>query len=1491
MSSTTPKRYDAFLSYNSEDRPAIEDMERRLRAEGLTLYLELRELLPGREFQPALAEALLGSKACVMFLGPSGLGPWQNEELQVAIDTRVRDRDFHVIPVLLPGAERPRRGEVAHLEFLINASWVEFLQTLDDQKEFQRLVWGITGKKPEEAAERPFEGLCPYRGLEAFGPGDAKFFFGRENLTDWLVSELRREIRTTHGTRLLAVPGPSGSGKSSVVLAGLIPKLKAAAIDGSDRWTVATVRPGDDPLENLVVEVTARFLPEGAAPDLGLVQKLSDDLQAGERGLDRFGRLALRNAPAGERLVIVVDQFEEVFTYRPQDEQAKGRFERSRFAFFANLLHAVAAPGGRVAAVLTMRSDFLGECAAFPRLNNMLNAYLVQVGPMQEEELREAIARPAYLVGCEVEPDLTERLLADVRGQPGALPLMQFALTEVWKRRDVRKLTLGAYNDLGGVEGAIEHRANEIFRGFKPEEQELCRRIFLRLVQPGEGTEDTKRRVPYRELLPDDPARAAAVRDVVKALAARDARLVTTEGTDASDGAVEVAHEALIRSWTQLRKWVDAERAGLRIQRRMTEAAQEWADASPDAKEDFLYSGARLVVSREWAATHRDELNPIEGAFLAASEESERQSKQDEVESERRLREAAEARKVDAEAAAERQRRLGRRFLLSAIAAGVLAFASGGLALRANIAREMAKDSEDRAKMASEKADQLRKSAETETRRARAQERLAESRRLAALSDAVRAERLDVAMLLALEAAEKGDTLEARGSLQRSLDERPEVVHFLHVPEGEVHSVAVEPDGKIAAGYGKDDGGGVVLFDARGERLRPAPLQVNEGPVNSVAFGPAGKIAAGYRQGEKGGVIIFDSRGARLRPAPLQVKEGEVTSVAFGPAGQMAAGYRIRRTGGVVLFDARGERLRAAPLEVPEGEIHCVTFGSAGKIAAGYAGRDGGGVMLFDTRGERLRPAPLEVKEGQVSSVAFGPDGKIAAGYGRGEGVINRASLILLGDGAVAAEYHGGGTVLFDSRGERLRPAPLQVEEGEVTSVAFGAAGEVAAGYQGHRGGGVALFDVRGKRLRPAGLEVKEGEVMSVAFGPEGRIAAGYGFGGRGGVVLFDSQSQRVRAAHLAVKEGNVWGVAFGSAGEIAGCYGRRGTFVGGVVLFHASGERLRPTPLEVKEGFVRSVAVGPEGTFAAGFGGAVGGGVVLFDGRCERLRPSPLEVKEGEVASVAFGPEGKIAAGYRHSEKGGVIIFDSRGERLRPAPLEIKEGEVTSVAFGPEGKIAGGYGVPFAWVGGVVLFDARGERLRPVPLEVKEGEIHCVAFGPAGKIAAGYSGRDDGGVMLFDTQGERLRPAPLEVKEGQVSSVAFGPDGKIAAGYGVPSAWVGGVVLFGARGERLRPAPLEVKEGEVTSVAFGPSGKIAAGYCGPSVSGVVLFDAETASWIRKAGQTANRNFTHEEWIQFFSDRPYRRTIRSLPWPYDLSEAQRKQAEALEREHPEEDSP
>ena len=339
-------------------------------------------------------------------LGPNGLGPWQVEEIEVAIDRRVRVADFHVIPVLLPGAERPRRGAVAHLEFLINASWVEFPTTLDDPRAFDSLVSGITGTgigPPAGGGER-WEGRRPYRGLEAFGRDDRDFFFGRENLTDWLVSDLRREVRAPQGVRFLAVLGPSGSGKSSVVLAGLLPRLADGAIDGSAALAGRGRPTGGRPAAGAGRRGRCPVPAAGGRARRRSVQDLIAALGRDEAGLDLFARMALASAgrgPAGRGGGPVRGGLHlRAEGARP----GAGAVRAGRAVFLANLLHAAAAPGGRVAVVLTMRSDFLGPCATFPKLNDVLNAHLVQVGPMREPELRAAIERPAYRVGCEVEP-------------------------------------------------------------------------------------------------------------------------------------------------------------------------------------------------------------------------------------------------------------------------------------------------------------------------------------------------------------------------------------------------------------------------------------------------------------------------------------------------------------------------------------------------------------------------------------------------------------------------------------------------------------------------------------------------------------------------------------------------------------------------------------------------------------------------------------------------------------------------------------------------------------------------------------------------------------------------------------------------------------------------------------------------------------------------------------------------------------------------------
>src|SRR5271165_3740064 len=587
--------FHVFLSHSSADKPAVEELARRLAKEGIQAWLDKWNLIPGDPWQPAIEKALAESETCAVFVGPSGLGPWQNEEMRAAIDQRVREsaRRFRVIPVLLPGTERPERSSLP--TFLVASTWVEFRGSLDDQDAFRRLVCGIRGIEPGPGpGQAIYEGQCPYRGLRVFDVDDAPFFFGREALVQWLLNELRPATEGQPVNRFLAIVGASGSGKSSVARAGLVAALKHDAVPGSSRWPVAIFRPGLDPAESLAVALSKAANIAQGAPALA---ELIAEFRRNEKTLHLIARQSLPENAPDMRLVVVIDQFEEVFTLC--------RKEELREALIRNLLYAAKIAQGQTLVILTMRADFYGKCAANAELAAAFSDHHVLVGPMTEDELCRAIERPTQLVGCELEAGLMDLLVQDVRRQPGALPLLQHALLELWNKREGRRLTVKAYQEIGKLEGALQRRADATLKAFSQDEQELCRRTFLRLTQPGEGTEDTKRRASMQELM-SLSGKSTAEEDIIQKLA--DASLLTTEGDlTHKDAFVEVAHEALIRGWPRLRQWLDEDRAGLRLHHRISEVAQEWQRSNKE--EGILYRGARLTQAQEWREQNEAELN------------------------------------------------------------------------------------------------------------------------------------------------------------------------------------------------------------------------------------------------------------------------------------------------------------------------------------------------------------------------------------------------------------------------------------------------------------------------------------------------------------------------------------------------------------------------------------------------------------------------------------------------------------------------------------------------------------------------------------------------------------------------------------------------------------------------------------------------------------------------------------------------------------------
>lgn len=584
--------FDVFLSHNSREKPVVEQIAHKLKRAGLSCWLDKWCLTPGARWQDELAVGLRDSAACAVFVGPNDAGTWEREEVDLALDHAVKHRGFRVFLVLLPGVSEPFDPNGLS-PFLSTRTWVDLRQGFEGSS-FQRLVNAIKGVPlaPVLPVVEESGTACPYRGLQPFDTEHAPFYFGRDSEIQRLVEQLK----TTH---FLSVLGPSGSGKSSLVRAGLLPALRAGVVPGSEQWPIQIFTPGADPLTQLAAQLV-RLSSQGAMHDT------IDRLTADPRTLHLACALAMADRPADARVVWVVDQFEEIFTLCRNDA--------ARAQFIANLLFA-SSPSGRAVVIITMRADFYHRCAAHSDLAARVAASQFLVGPLSRDGLRQAIEEPARLVGLEFEDGLVATILDDVEGEPGALPLLEHSLLELWERRRARMLTLEGYRESGGVFGAIARRADAIYNGFDETQKVVTRRLLLRLTHIGEGTEDTRRRAPMSELV-TSREQTTLIEEVVQAWT--DARLLTLSADETGERWVTVSHEALIRAWPRLRSWIDEDRAGQRLHRQITDASHEWQRLSRD--ESALLRGVRLAQAREFEAQHAGLLNELEHAYVGASD-------------------------------------------------------------------------------------------------------------------------------------------------------------------------------------------------------------------------------------------------------------------------------------------------------------------------------------------------------------------------------------------------------------------------------------------------------------------------------------------------------------------------------------------------------------------------------------------------------------------------------------------------------------------------------------------------------------------------------------------------------------------------------------------------------------------------------------------------------------------------------------------------------
>ncbi len=660
----------------------------------------------------------------------------------------------------------------------------------------------------------PGELRNPYKGLRAFLEADSADFFGRELITRRLIER----VAETGAPRFLCVVGPSGSGKSSVVRAGLVPAIRRGVIPGSERWYVADLLPGAHPMQ----ELERVLLGVGVDPPPSLL----DDLERDELGLTRAVDRLLPDPDA--ELLIVLDQLEELFTMVESDAE--------RVHVLESLRVAASDPASRVRVVATLRADFYDEPLSVRGFGDLLAARNEAITPMSPEELERAIVGPAERVGLDVEPGLVAAMVADVIDRPGALPLLQYALTELADREDVSSLTLNAYRRIGGVSGALARRAERLYDALDDEGQVACRQLFLRLITLGEGTQDTRRRMRRSELATADPVPTDAVIEAFgrHRLLSFDRDPVTREPT------VEIAHEALLGVWDRLRGWIDEARDDIRTQRRLAIAVAEWEAADRDPS--FLLGGSRLEQVQAWTGTTTLALSDADRAYVEESTVVQRTVR-------------------------ERERALERRSirrLRSLVAVGLVA------ALVATT---------------------LTVIAVTQRGKAEDEARISQARALSAAAVANLETDPELSILLATEAVDR--TRSVDGSV---LPEAEEALHRAVVASRVVKSIAGiggllawSPKGVFVSEG--PEGAGVIDIrdDETGETV--LSFQGHDGDINDLAFSPDGSKLA--TTGDDGRLKVWNPDTGALLTSRLA--GGEVWGPSFSADGSLVAGAWVQR--------------------------------------------------------------------------------------------------------------------------------------------------------------------------------------------------------------------------------------------------------------------------------------------------------------------------------------------------------------------------------------------------------------------------------------------------------------------------------------------------------------------------------------------------------------------------------------------------------------------
>jgi WD40 repeat protein/energy-coupling factor transporter ATP-binding protein EcfA2 len=1058
---------------------------------------------------------------------------------------------------------------------------------------------------------KPFDGRCPYKGLDVFEEEDAELFFGRERLIEDLLERLKE-------SRTIFLIGPSGSGKSSLMRAGLIHALKAGAIQSlrSERWLYETMKPGRDPIGEVARVISSMAGTINAGDEVRARALANDGI------LTRWCEIALKEG-RDKRAVLFIDQFEEVFT------QVSSEVER--LAFLNLLTHTATAEHGRASVLFAMRSDFVLNCANYPQLNALFNQHSIQIGAMQPDELVSAIAQPALGVGLHIDPDLVAQIINDMQGEPGALPLMQFALKDLFDSQQAKggkiDLTLSDYLQQGGMHKSLERHADGSFAKLDGSEQELARSIFSRLIEIGHGTQDTRRTALFDELIPAD-SKADEVQVVIQKLA--DARLITTDEQAGKD-TVTISHEKLIDAWPWLRKLVDDNREAIALQNEIVNDAKEWEDHQRDPS--YLYTGVRLANAREQAEAKKLVLSGTVNEFVQTSIKV----FNDEIEATSR----EEARK----------KHLQKRIIvgligLTTIILVLLVFAliqlnvSRALQLSAQAQAAFAEENYNAAALYAHQSNQIHKNDIS-------------NRILARLPY----ENFELGQgLIGHISPIIGVAWSADGRLASvSIDG---IIIIWDLSTGQpaqtfqghtdwVTSITWSTDGRLASG--SVDKTIVIWNSSTGQ-----PDQILKGHVDgiaSVAWSADGRLASGSVDGT---IIIWDlSTG---QPAQtLQRHSSSINSVAWSTDGRLASASDDNT---VIIWDPSIGR----PNQILRGHtdwVSSVAWSMDGGLAS--VSLDGFAIIWDLTSGQ-----PDQILQGKVSDIAWSPDGRLASSSIDKTVIIwdlltGQAAQTLKGhveegifvawstDGRLASGSVDGTIILWDLSTAK----PAQTLEGHtdrVTSIAWSADSHLASGSDD---GTIILWDL--STAKPAQiLKRHKTGITSLAWSEDDRLASS---SGDKTVILWDLAT----GPPAQILQGHTLGVnsvAWSADGDLASA--SNDTTV--IVWDLTTGQ-----PAQTLQGHadrVRSVAWSPDGRLASG---SDDGTIILWDLSAAKPAQTLSGHIRGGVTSVAWSADGRLASG---SVDGTIILWDL--STAKPAQtLQENISSVNNVAWSVDGRLA----------------------------------------------------------------------------------------------------------------------------------------------------------------------------------------------------------------------------